>query len=354
MEVVVVSSSGPEINDIVYDEGVRHEVIPFTRQITPWKDLLSVFLLIKLIKKERPDIVHSHTPKAGLVAMIAAWFCKVPVRMHTVAGLPLMESTGGKRKILIAVERLTYRCATMVYPNSFVLKKYIVDHLYSNHKKLKVIANGSSNGIDCGYFCPSLELQTLAESVRESLGISQTDKVAVFVGRITGDKGINELVTVFKELNKLHLILVGMMEVELDPLATDVVKEINENPRIHPVGFQPDVRPYLLASNFLVFPSYREGFPNVPMQAGAMGLPSIVTDINGCNEIVVHKENGLLIAPKSIRELKEAMEVMLTDHGLFEHMRSKSRPMITDRFDQCLVWEALEQEYKTLANEKRV
>ncbi|PIQ48368.1 MAG: glycosyltransferase family 1 protein [Cytophagales bacterium CG12_big_fil_rev_8_21_14_0_65_40_12] len=350
-EVCAGSSSGREIEAIIAREGVAHHVFPFSRTISPLLDLVAIFRLVRFLRSHKFQIVHTHTPKAGLLGMIAAWICRVPIRMHTVAGLPLMETKGLKRKVLLLVERLTYHCATGVYPNSFKMMEYIQRHIYSSETKLKVIGNGSSNGIDTDYFQTDSILERRALAIKDELQIPLDHKVAIFIGRITGDKGINELVGAFKSFEKLSLILVGPFEPDLDPLDDQTVLEIQQNPNIHAVGYQSEIRPYLLAADFLAFPSYREGFPNVPMQAGAMGLPSIVTDINGCNEIIAHEINGLIIPVKDQNALKLAIERLLNDAELFERMKEVARPMIVNRYDQKVVWEALHQEYIALIEE---
>ncbi|KYG79864.1 hypothetical protein AWW67_11175 [Roseivirga seohaensis] len=344
-QVEVGSANGLEVESIIQEENVKHHDFLFTRDISPLKDLQALFQLIRFLRANSFDIVHTHTPKAGLIGMMAAWFCRVPVRMHTVAGLPLMEARGFKRKILVWVERLTYSCATKVYPNSFAQKDFILQYIYANEKKIKVIGNGSSNGINCKHFQSRPMLVERAEQIRLKLGISSSKHVAVFVGRVTGDKGINELIDAFKQFDNLELILVGPFEPELDPLAPSTIEEINSNPSIHSVGFQNDIRAYLLASDFLVFPSYREGFPNVPMQAGAMGLPSIVTDINGCNEIIVHEKNGLIVPPKNAEALTSAIMRLLTDKPMMDTLKLNARDMIVNRYDQKSLWEALHSEY---------
>lgn len=349
-EVHAGSSSGREIEAIVAREGVAHHVFPFSRTISPLLDLVAIFRMVRFLRKYRFQIVHTHTPKAGLVGMIAAWICRVPIRLHTVAGLPLMETNGLKRKVLTLVERITYHCATGVYPNSFKMMQYIQRHIYSSQTKLKVIGNGSSNGIDTDYFQTDGILERRALAIKDELQIPLDHKVAIFIGRITGDKGINELVGAFKSFEKLSLILVGPFEPDLDPLDDQTVLEIQHNPNIHAVGYQSEIRPYLLAADFLTFPSYREGFPNVPMQAGAMGRPCIVTNINGCNEIIELEINGLIIPVKDQEALKLAMERLLSDAVLFERMKEMARPMIVDRYDQKVVWEALYQEYVSLLN----
>jgi glycosyltransferase involved in cell wall biosynthesis len=350
LDVIVGSASGDEIPTIAEREEVRHYVFPFSRRISPILDLIAIFQLIRCIREHKFEIVHTHTPKAGLLGMIAAWICRVPIRLHTVAGLPLIESKGFKRWILVQTEKLTYHCATRVYPNSFKMMEYIQQHIYCSQTKFNVIANGSSNGIDTAYFNIHASLKAEGDRIKTNLKIPSNHKVAVFVGRITGDKGINELIAAFKYFEDLSLILVGPFEPDLDPLDDQTVVEIKQQPNIHSVGYQSDVRPYLLAADFLVFPSYREGFPNVPMQAGAMGLPCIVTDINGCNEIIEDRVNGLIIPAKNIEELKRAIKRMLADAELFKKMKGNARQKIVDRYDQKVVWEALYKEYVSLLN----
>ncbi|WP_221405699.1 glycosyltransferase family 4 protein [Roseivirga echinicomitans] len=344
--VEVGSAVGPEIERIIQKENVVHHQFPFSREISPLRDLKALFLMVRFLRNNTFDIVHTHTPKAGLIGMMAAWFCKVPVRMHTVAGLPLMEAKGIKKRVLMLVERITYHCATKVYPNSFAQKEYIHKNIFSKGEKLKVIGNGSSNGINCDYFQPSSALNEKAKQIRSELKIPFDKHVAIFVGRVTGDKGINELVNAFKTLEDLDLILVGPLESELSPLEATVMNEIEENPKIHLVGFQSDVRPYLLASDFLVFPSYREGFPNAPMQSGAMGLPCIVSDINGCNEIIINEANGLLIPPKNVEAIRLAILRLMEEPTLMGKLTHNARSMIVERYDQRFLWEALHLEYQ--------
>lgn len=242
------------------------------------------------MKKERPYIVHSHTPKAGIIAMLSSYIARVPLRLHTVAGLPLMDAEGAKRNLLNLVEKWTYKFATKVYPKSKGLYDFILIEKLTSQRKLQIIGNGSSNGIDTAHFVPSLYPVEQNLELSSVLNITADSFVFVFVGRLVGDKGINELVKAYVHLKKafpikeITLLLVGPFEQELDHLDPTTLQEIERNPSIISVGYQQDVRPYFTMSDALVFPSYREGFPNVVMQAGAMGLPSIVTDINGCNK----------------------------------------------------------------------
>lgn len=347
-EVIGVSSEGQELQEVQNEEGIRTVALEMTRKISLFKDLKSLRDFYKLCKKEKPNIVHSHTPKAGIIGMLGAKLAGVPHRLHTVAGLPLMETTGTKRKVLDFVEKLTYSCATKVYPNSKGLYDFIVENKYTSTEKLKVIGEGSSNGIDTNHFNPNQISEEQKENLKNQLGIKKVDFVFIFVGRLVGDKGINELTQAFSKLKTQNskLVLVGSLESELDPLQPETSKEIETNPNIIAVGYQKDVRPYFAISDCLTFPSYREGFPNVVMQAGAMGLPSIVSDINGCNEIIVEGKNGTIIPVKNSEAISEVMQKMMIDKLYYEQLKANARPMIESKYEQNVVWKAILQEYQ--------
>ena len=355
-DVKGVSSEGEELREVHENEGIVMEAINMSRKITPFQDLKSLWEMWNFLRKEKPQIVHTHTPKAGIIGMLAARLAGVPHRLHTVAGLPLMEATGIKRKILNFVEKLTYSSATRVYPNSKGLYDFILQNNFTQSNKLKIIANGSSNGINTTFFSPAQVSEIEKVKLGEKLNIHSDDFVFVFVGRIVSDKGINELIKAFSELQAagnneltgIKLLLVGGLESDLDPLNPETLAEINQNKDIISAGFQQDVRPFFAISDALVFPSYREGFPNVVMQAGAMGLPSIVSDINGCNEIIVEGENGLIIPPKNVEKLKEKMLTLARDKNLYIKLKENSRRMIENRYEQSVVWNALLEEYEGL------
>jgi len=351
-EVTAVSSEKEYLERIGEREGVATHHLEMTRKITPHKDIWALLKLWLYFIKTKPHIVHTHTPKAGIVGMLAAKLAGVPYRLHTVAGLPLLEAEGKKRKLLDIVEKLTYRCATHVLPNSFGLKKIILDLKFTTPHKIMVLANGSSNGIDTNYFSKEHFSFAQKTALKESLQIAETDFVFVFVGRLVSDKGINEAVSAFKKIRITYphakFLLVGPLESELDPLDVETLEAINHCTGIISVGYQQDVRPYLAISCVLVFPSYREGFPNVVMQAGAMELPSIVSDINGCNEIIIQNKNGLIIPPKSEQQLLDALQLILDDEALRLKMKNNSRGMIVERYEQNVVWRALLGEYQKM------
>ena len=346
-EVVGVSSQGKELQEVSEGEGIRTIELDMSREITPVKDMISLQKMIVLIVKEKPTIVHTHTPKAGIVGMVAAWVCRVPHRLHTVAGLPVMEAVGKKKKLLLLVEKLTYACATKVYPNSFGLQEYILEQKLTNEKKIKVIGYGSSNGIDTTYFDKTDEIMLQVGHLKEQYSL-EGKFVFCFVGRVVKDKGINELLVAFDALSNkydnIRLLVVGKLEEELDPISTESHKILKMNTNIINAGFQNDIRPYLACSDCFVLPTYREGFPNVVLQASSLGISSIVTNINGCNEIIQDNQNGLIVEPKDVDGLYDAMKRYLEEE-LSQKLSLHSRDNIMKKYDRKVFYQYLLNEY---------
>ena len=310
---------------------------------------ITLFCLDNL--KEKPFLVHSITPKAGLLTMTAAYLARVPHRIHTFTGLIFPYKEGIMQKILIRTDKILCACATKVYPEGNGVKTDLKKFKITN-KPLKIIANGNINGIDLTHFNPIIYNDTQKNKLKKKLNINTTDHVFVFVGRLVKDKGINELIAAFKSLSKteknIKLLLVGTYEKDLDPVLPETEEEINTNQQIISVGWQEDVRPYFAISNCLVFPSYREGFPNVVIQAGAMGIASIVTNISGCNEIIINDENGIIIPKKDTESIINAIKYYLSNQSSTLKNSEHIRNMIVDRYDQKLVWESLLKEYQAL------
>jgi glycosyltransferase involved in cell wall biosynthesis len=348
-EVIAISSGGDLLDELKREINIGVRAVPMTRSITPIKDLWALVQLVKIMRIEKPLIVHTHTPKAGLLGMLSAKIAGVPVRLHTVAGLPLLERTGVQRKILNFVEILTYRCATKVYPNSKQMLEIIMENNFCPPHKIKVIGKGSSNGIDTSYFDPTIFDVQYRNSHRENIGLKKEDFVFCFIGRVVADKGIHELVSaylnIFKKNKKAKLIIVGPFEQKLDPIDPLIYKKIITHPGIQWIDFKKDIRPYLAISDVFTFPSYREGFPNVVMQAGAMGLPSIVSDINGCNEIIENGFNGLIVPAKSTTKLQSAMEALLYNQQMLKSMKVNCRSAITSGYESSFVMKELLKEY---------
>ena len=351
-DITLVSSDENSLSRIASEQGVKCFPLDMTRKITPLQDLRCLVQLVRFFRKEQPHFVHSHTPKAGIIGMLAAYIARVPVRMHTVAGMPLMEATGFKRRILNLVERITYFCATRVYPNSKGLQDFIIQSTFCKATKLKVLGSGSSNGIDTSYFDPDQVSENQKETLKKELHIKSTDYVYCFVGRLVKDKGIDELIQAFAAISDKNkaakLILVGHTEADLDPLLPETLRSLEFNENIIEVGFQNDVRPYLSIAHVFTFPSYREGFPNVVLQANAMGIPCIVSDINGCNEIISSGDNGLIIPSKNSSILQEKMELISTDPNQIKLNKTEIRAFIKTKFERKVFWQLLLDEYKAL------
>lgn len=351
-EVIGVSSPGEALNDVEKNEGIKTVGIEMTRSITPLQDLKALVQLIQLFRKEKPQIVHTHTPKAGLLGMMAARIAGVPHRLHTVAGMPLTVATGSKRQLLNQMEKLTYACATKVYPNSFGLEQIILGEKFTSPTKLKVIGKGSSNGIDTSEFDPKKVSETTKKEIRKNLGIKEDDFVFLFVGRVVKDKGINELVQAFINLEtnntNCHLVIVGSYENDLDPVLPETEYQINNHSRIHAVGYKSNVIDYFAMADVLTFPSYREGFPNVVMQAAAMQLNCIVSDINGCNEIVTNNENGWIVPVKDEESLTNRMQWCVNNPSESKTMGMKSREIMISDYERSFVWKEIVKEYQKL------
>ena len=348
-DVVAVSTPDDELHEMAQREGVRVVGVAMRRPISPLHDLRSLLRLIRVFRRERPDMVHSITPKAGLLSMIAAWVCRVPVRLHTFTGLVFPTAAGLKQKILILTDRITCACATHIVPEGEGVKNDLINYGITR-KPLRVLGYGNVRGVDMQHYSRTPEVMAAAQPIMRS-GVF----TFVFVGRVVRDKGINELVQAFARLNAqesaTRLILVGRFEDNLDPVSPQTRQTIEQNDSIEAVGSQADVRPWLAASDALVFPSYREGFPNVVLEAGAMGLPSIVTDINGSREIIVEGKNGVIVPPRDARALLQAMTQFVQNPQATQAMAANARKMIASRFEKSFVEQCLIDYYKEILGE---
>ena len=340
-EIVLVSSPGKEMDEITMEYGIRGVSIPMERHISFIRDAVSLYQIINTFKKEKPTMVHSMTPKAGLLCMIAGWLTRVPVRVHTFTGLVFPTSTGLKQKILMLTDAITCACATHVIPEGEGVKNDLINNGITK-KPLRVLGYGNVRGIDMNRFSLRPEVFKMAEEIYKKDVFT-----FLFVGRIVRDKGMNELMDAFERLTKEHyrirLILVGSFEDSLDPISDRAKTIINNNSLIESVGPKggDELVAYYAASDCFVFPSYREGFPNTVIEAGAMGLPSIVTDINGSREIIVNGKNGIIIPSKDTDALYQAMKKMIEDEESRQHMASNARQMIADRYEQGFVRQCL-------------
>lgn len=340
-DVVLLSSPGKEMDDAVAEHGVKAIAVPMQRHISIRHDIVSLWRIVRAFLREKPTMVHSMTPKAGLLCMVAAWMCRVPVRIHTFTGLVFPTSHGLKKKLLMLTDAITCRCATHIIPEGEGVKNDLLSNGITR-KPLQVLGYGNVMGIDVQRFSRRKEIEEAASEIRDNSVFTY-----LFVGRIVGDKGINELVSAFVRLNWTHpntrLLLVGFFENELDPVSPEARRLIEECEQIEYAGEQKgdNLVAYYAASDCFVFPSYREGFPNTVIEAGAMDLPCIVTDINGSREIIEHGKNGIIIPVRDEQAIYQSMEQMLTDEQMRKGMTEKAREMIVSRYERGFVRQCL-------------
>lgn len=348
-EIVALSSPLPELESIRKREGVRTIAVSMQRKITPFQDLVSLFRLIKVFRQERPDMVHSITPKAGLLSMMAAWLTRVPVRVHTFTGLIFPYEKGWKRRLLMTTDRLTAACATHVIPEGNGIKDDLV-RFKITRKPLHTLGNGNVRGIDLRFYVQSEEVLRKGADLRKAFSIPDNAFVFVFVGRLDRDKGIDELVQAFLKLEQerpeAHLLLVGAEEPDGKAIQESTRRMIIASDHIHlSDGWQADVRPWYAAADALVHPSRREGFPNVVIEAGAMELSSIVTDINGSREIVADGQNGRIVPAQDPDALCKAMLQFVEQPEECRKMAATARELAA-RYEQGYVRHCLDVFYR--------
>lgn len=353
-DVTVISSPGDRLKRCSEEEGVRAVPVPMARPIRLWQDLKSLFALFFALRSIRPHAVNAGTPKAALLGMVAAWLLRVPVRIYTVRGLRLETVRGPIRWILALMERVTSFCATHnLYVSHSLREVYEEMGLGPKHKGV-VLLEGSSRGVELARFAPTPERIEAARSLRQKLGLGPEARVAGFVGRLTKDKGIEDLVKAFLMVEadhpNLHLLLVGRLEEEDRP-SNEILERMEAHPRIHRTGPLADVAPAYHAMDFLVLPSYREGFPNVVLEASAAGRPTIGYRSTGVRDAVVHGETGTLVEQGDIEGLARALVRYTLDPLLCQHHGGAAFERASRVFDQEKVFVALADFYRRILRE---
>lgn len=351
-DVIMVSSEGKEWPDLIQNEKCDYRIVSMAREIAPFRDLKSLWVLYKLFRKEKPDIVHSHTPKAGLLAMLAAKFAGVKIRIHTIAGLRFMTAKGLSRKILVFMEKLTARAAQHVWPNSKSLLQFIKDNKLVSEKKLTLIGQGSSNGVDLNrYSINKLKTEKL-EAIKEQLGYQDGLCYLLNMGRIVKDKGIEEVLAAFETLYKnnqqLRLILLGSFEDKLDPISETAKQVLQNHPAIIHIEWSDSAEYYMHLSHLMVHASYREGFPSTLLQAGAVQCPIICSAIEGSVDIVTEKETGLLFQAGDSNGLLHKLQYALNNSSEMHQYAINLRQKVEQDFSQEYVHAALKNKYLEL------
>lgn len=350
-EVIAVTAPGPELDAFGVREGVRVHAVPMARRITPMEDLRSLRQLVHLFRELRPDIVHAHTPKGGLLGTTAAALARVPARIYHMRGLPLVTARGVQRPLLTATERTSCGVATHVLCVSASLREEAVARRLVDPDKARVLASGSGNGVDCdGRFDPDAMNVQAVRAFREKLGIGDAPLVG-FVGRLVRDKGVVELADAWARLRervpRAHLVIGGMFE-ERDAVPVEVRERFTRDARVHMLGFVDDTATLYGALDVLAFPSHREGFPNVPAEAASMRVPVVAAKAVGNVDAVVDGVTGTLVPVGDAHALATGLERYLTDRELATQHGAAARQRMVREFRRERVWDALATFYESL------
>jgi glycosyltransferase involved in cell wall biosynthesis len=328
--VVLISSPGIFLDQLALEEGAEQWAIPMHRGISPFSDVVALVRLIRAIRSLRPDIAEFSTPKAGLLGSLAAFLCRVPTRLYMLRGLRLETATGLRRALLLFAERVAAACSHLVVCNSESLRRQARNLGIAPDRKLRLIGNGSSNGVDIVRFSSG------PDTLRPALGIPRGAPVVGFVGRLTRDKGVPVLIEAFcsilREMPDAWLLLVGWYDHSEDALTPEERARIDRHPRIVRTGFVSDTAPYYRSMDVMVLPTWREGFPNVALESAASGIPVITTLATGARDAVVAGRTGLLIPTGNPRALASAVLRLLSDPELRREMGSAARHWVTEHF----------------------
>jgi glycosyltransferase involved in cell wall biosynthesis len=351
-----ITSPGPELDAFGRREEVPVHAVEMPRRVTPLRDLVAVGRLWRTLRRIRPDVVHAATPKGGLLGMIAATLARAPVRIYHVRGLPFVTATGNRRRLLRATEWVSCTLAHRVLAVSHSMRKIAVEEGLCPAGKIEVLLGGSGNGVDAdGRFRPQPE--TVRREERARLGVPEDALAVLYVGRLVRDKGVRELARAWGELRehhpRLHLVLAGRIEAEEDAIPPEVVAALRADPRVHLPGVVRDMPRLYAACDVVALPTYREGFPNVALEAAAMALPIVATDVPGCVDAVVDGETGILVPARDPAALRDALDRYLADPALRARHGEAARRRVLRDFRQEAIWQAVADEYERLLAARR-
>jgi glycosyltransferase involved in cell wall biosynthesis len=352
MDVWALSSPGELLDQFAAHVGVPVHDLDMPRRITPLRDLATTARLWRWLRKVRPDIVDAHTPKGGLLGMLGAWLARVPVRVYHMHGLPLMTATGMKRRLLRWAEKVSCLLAHQVVCVSASLRDAAVAEGLCQPDKMAVLHHGSIKGVAAETeFNPARLGGMVRTATRERYGIPLDAEVIGFAGRVVRDKGLVELVEAWQTLRaeraELRLLVAGDFEPQ-DPLPPEVEKLLRTDPRVHLTGFVWDMPPLYMAMDVVVLPTYREGFGTVAIEAAAMELPMIATEVPGCVDAVQDGVTGTLVPPRDAATLTEAIRRYLLDPELRRRHGRAGREWVLREFRPEDIWEAQYAEYTRL------
>ena len=335
--------------------GVSVIEVPMERKIAPLRDLISLWRVWRIMRALRPAVTNVGTPKAGLLGGFAAWLNRVPCRFYTLHGLRFETTNGLKRLLLICMERLACVFAHRVVCVSHSVREKAITAKLTRRERTLVFGSGSCNGLDASLFAPNPKLMERAAALRRQLRIPERAAVVLFVGRLTRDKGIPELVEAFMRLDKkfpnLRLMLVGCFETE-DPLPAKTRRQLERHRGIIFAGAVQDIASYYAAADIVVLPSHREGLPTVILEAQAAGRPVVGAAATGVVDLVTDGETGLLFPVGDSAALSKAIARLLTDQVLVRKLEAAGQERVRHDFQQEQIWDALRRAYLQVLQEK--
>lgn len=348
-EVVLVSSGGPEVKGLEQIDGVRFVQVGIQRRISPINDLVSLWRLFRLFRRERFDIVHTTTPKAGMLGAVAAFLARVPIRLHTFTGQAWAEMRGLERQLAKLGDQLTVALDTRCYADSLSQRDFMVDEAVARRDEIHILGAGSLAGVDLERFSDRNPPADTGERLR-ALGVPDGHLIITFIGRITADKGVRELIESFRALQAQDfpctLLLIGPEEPDASQLYQTT--RLADLPHVHRLGYQPDPERWLALTDIFCLPSYREGFGNVVIEAAAMGVPTVGTDIPGLRDAVVHNETGILVPVRNVPALTRALAELLVDGAMRSGMGARACRRAREQFDASKINALLIEEYGAL------
>ena len=354
---VVASPDAATLSSFADSEGATAHAVPMTRAMTPLADALALGRLYLLIRRLSPDVVHAGTPKGGFLGIVAATAARVPVRVYHMHGIRSMTALGWRRRVLVATEKVACQLSTGVLCVSASTRQTALDLKLCAPEKIVVLGAGSCNGVDArGRFDPDRIDPATRAGVRQQLGIPPGAPVLGFVGRIVRDKGIAELAAAWGHLAvafpALHLVMVGPLEEE-DPVPADVVTALRAHPRVHIVAPVTDPAPYYGVMDVVALPTYREGLPNVPLEAAAMRIPVVASRVTGCVDAIVDGVTGTLVEPGVAEPLAAAIALYLHDPGLRARHGEQGRARVLRDFVPEDVWRRVRALYRSFQRDPR-
>lgn len=356
MSVVLISSAGPEVAKIRTGEHLQYEIVEIPRSLSPARDIVALIRLTQLFFRHRFDLVHSSTPKAGLLTALAAFIAGIPIRLHTFTGQPWVTLKGPIRWASRTADRLIGLLNTKCYADSGSQARFLIAEGIISPRKMAVIGHGSLGGVDLGRFNPEHWSPSVKQEIRRDLSVSLSSSLIIFVGRITPDKGIVELIEAFSGLLTLNydadLLLVGPQDRDRGGVGSLDLSMAEQCPRIHAIGYSDCPERYLAIADIFCLPSYREGFGLVVMEAAAMGLPAVGTAIYGLTDAVADGETGILVPPRDIIALREALRRLLDHPEERIRMGQAARQRCLEQFDAKKVNASVVEEYRNILQSK--